>query len=91
VLHLCNGTDIVSISLEWRKEASKFMSPELERLIRIAREYREQNGFPADELARQVRSFAYGNTRLENDQITMDDIDNAMDSLRSKCEEPVRS
>ena len=65
------------------------MSEKLEYLIGIARKYREQHGFPAEERERQVRSFAYGNTRLENDEITKCDIDRAMDSLRAEREQPV--
>jgi hypothetical protein len=57
---------------------------ELEILIERAREYRKQYGFSDAEQERQVRSFAYGNTRLENDRITMVDIDNAMESLRTE-------
>jgi hypothetical protein len=56
----------------------------LEYLIQQAREYRQKYGFTEEEQDRQVRSFAYGNTRLENDQITMVDIDKAMDSLRAE-------
>lgn len=58
------------------------MSQQLEILIERAREYRRQHGFSDAEQERQVRSFAYGNTRLENDQITMRDIDKAIESLR---------
>jgi hypothetical protein len=54
----------------------------LDFLIETARKYRKENGFPADEKERQVRSFAYGNTRLENEAITKTDIDDAMRSLR---------
>lgn len=57
--------------------------PPLEVLIERAREYRRANGFSEEEEDRQVRSFAYGNTRLENDRITMVDIDNAMESLKA--------
>jgi hypothetical protein len=60
------------------------MSKELEYLLGVARKYREENGFPDDERDRQVRSFAYGNTRLENQDITKGDIDRAVDSLRSE-------
>ena len=34
----------------------------------------------------QVRSFAYGNTHLENDTITMSDIDQAVISLDKDCD-----
>lgn len=58
----------------------------LELLIERAREYRKRNGFSQEEQDRQVRSFAYGNTRLENDGITMAHIDEAMKSLRAGSE-----
>lgn len=58
--------------------------PNLDSLIERAREYRRQYGFSEAEQERQVRSFAYGNTRLENDRITMADIDRAMESLRTE-------
>jgi hypothetical protein len=61
------------------------MSKNLEHLLDMARKYRQQHGFPDEELDRQVRSFAYGNTRLENDNITMGDIDKAMESL-TECD-----
>jgi hypothetical protein len=66
------------------------MSKHLEQLLDAARKYRQQHGFPADELDRQVRSFAYGNTRLENDNITMRDIDKAMESLKTSDRTPDR-
>lgn len=59
------------------------MSNNLKQLIDIARKYREENNFSADEQDRQVRSFAYGNTHLENEHITKQDIDCAVDSLRA--------
>lgn len=60
------------------------MSKHLEYLLDVARAYRAENGFPDDERDRQVRSFAYGNTRLENDGVTRLDIDKAADSLRAE-------
>jgi hypothetical protein len=59
---------------------------DLDVLIERAREYRKKNGFSQEEQDRQVRSFAYGNTRLENDRITMSDIDKAMESLKTQRE-----
>jgi hypothetical protein len=56
----------------------------LDSLIERAREYRKQYGFSEEEQERQVRSFAYGNTRLENEGITMVDIDRAMESLKTQ-------
>lgn len=58
--------------------------PNLDSLIERARAYRKQYGFSEAEQERQVRSFAYGNTRLENDRITMGDVDRAMASLRAE-------
>jgi hypothetical protein len=60
------------------------MSKHLEYLLDVGRKYRAENGFPDDERDRQIRSFAYGNTRLENEDITKGDIDNAVDSLRAE-------
>jgi hypothetical protein len=57
---------------------------DLDLLIERAREYRKEHGFSEEEQDRQVRSFAYGNTRLENDRITMVDIDRAMESLKTE-------
>ena len=56
----------------------------LDFLINAARKYRQEKGFPQDERERQIRSFAYGNTRLENEAITKADIDEAMKSLKSE-------
>jgi len=65
------------------------MSQNLQYLLDIARKYREKHAFSPEERQTQVRSFAYGNTRLENDEITKHDIDNAVESLHSECEHPV--
>jgi hypothetical protein len=62
------------------------MSTHLEYLLDVARKYRAEHGFPDDERDQQIRSFAYGNTRLENQDITMSDIDEAVDSLRAERE-----
>lgn len=67
---------------------------QLDMLIERAREYRKRHGFSPEEQSRQVRSFAYGNTRLENDRITMAHIDEAMKSLgreSDRTELPSRS
>lgn len=58
--------------------------PNLEYLIERAREYRRMHGFSDEEQDRQVRSFAYGNTRIENDRITIGDVDKAMESLKAE-------
>ena len=51
----------------------------LERLIERAKKYR----MTPEERDAQVRSFAYGNTHMENESITMDDIQDAMTSLKA--------
>jgi len=63
------------------------MSRELERLLELARHYRMSK----EEQDEQVRSFAYGNTRLENEAITKEDISDAMVRLREKSDRPGRS
>ena len=62
---------------------------QLDYLIEMARKYRQEHGFPEEERARQVRSFAYGNTRLENTHITKEDIDEAVNTLRSESVSPI--
>ena len=52
----------------------------LEHLIETARKYKMS---PEDRDA-QVRSFAYGNTHIENESITRGDIDDAMMSLKAE-------
>lgn len=54
------------------------MSTKLDLLIERARKHKIS---PAEHDA-QVRSFAYGNAHLENETITREDIDRAVDSLR---------
>lgn len=53
----------------------------LERLIERAKKYR----MTPEERDAQVRSFAYGNTHMENESITMGDIQDAMTSLKADC------
>ncbi|HRJ20223.1 MAG TPA: hypothetical protein PLF84_14335 [Bryobacteraceae bacterium] len=55
------------------------MSDKLLFLIEQARRYR----MTSDEREEQVRSFAFGNTHLENDSITMDDINDAFGEMSS--------
>ena len=62
------------------------MDNNLQHLIDLAKNHR----ITPDEHEAQVRSFAYGNTRIENDAITKEDIDRAMTSLQSE-REPIRS
>jgi hypothetical protein len=56
------------------------MSPELNRLIEIARGYRMSE----EEKQEQKISFAYGNTRTENQDITWDTVKKAADELKTK-------
>ena len=58
------------------------MDRNLQYLIDAARKHTIT---PAEHEA-QVRSFAYGNTRIENELITKADIDRAMTSLQSERE-----
>jgi hypothetical protein len=68
------------------------MDRNLEHLINLARQYREENALSEAETSHQVRSFAFGNTHLENDAITRDDIDRAVESLRAEnVERPART
>ena len=53
------------------------MAKELEYLIEMARGHK----ITAKEHDAQVRSFTYGNTHLENKEITRADVDNAVESL----------
>lgn len=53
------------------------VSDKLLFLIEEARGYQ----MTSDEREAQVRSFAFGNTHLENDSITMDDIDHAIGEM----------
>ncbi len=52
----------------------------LDRLIDQARKYR----MTPEEQEAQIQSFAYGNTHLENDSITREDISQAAASLKTK-------
>ncbi len=56
------------------------MSEELSRLLEMARRVQMT---PAQE-EEQRRSFAYGNTKLENDAITMDTVNQAAEQLKSQ-------
>ncbi len=53
------------------------MSEELEKLLAMAKTVKMT---PAEQ-EKQRRSFAYGNARIENDQITWDEINRAADSI----------
>jgi len=56
------------------------MSPELSRLIELARGYR----MTEEEEQEQKISFAYGNTKTENADITWDTVKKAADELKSR-------
>jgi hypothetical protein len=86
VLQYCDDPGMLSVYICTKEKRRPNMSNHLNYLLEMAREYRNKNGFPDEEKARQVRSFAYGNTRLENDLITEGDIDVAVDSLRAERE-----
>ena len=58
----------------------KRMSQEdLQHLIDLAKKHK----ITEQERDAQIRSFTYGNTRLENESITRADVDKAVDSLKS--------
>ena len=54
------------------------MDINLQKLIELARKHR----ITAEEHDAQVRSFTYGNTHFENEAITREDVDKAVDALR---------
>jgi hypothetical protein len=56
------------------------MAKELEKLLEAAK-LRE---FTANEREEQRRSFAYGNTRIENPLITRETIDREADNMRAE-------
>ena len=67
------------------------MSDKLQFLIEQARNYQ----MTATEREEQIRSFAYGNTNLENSSITRADIEDAMNemvepTLCSDCDDAIR-
>jgi hypothetical protein len=53
--------------------ASSRTRPNLDQLIERARKHK----MTGEEREAQIRSFAYGNTHMENDKITREDIDRA--------------
>lgn len=52
---------------------TKGMSPELERLIELARDY----VMPPEEVEEQKRSFAYGQVAIENPDVTREMVEDA--------------
>ena len=58
------------------------MSEQLQRLIEAAR----QRPFGTEEREAQRRSFAYGNTNIENSRITREMIDQQAEALKVQAE-----
>lgn len=56
------------------------MSEDLDRLIEMARKVE----MTAEQAESQRRSFAYGNTKIENDSITWDTINRAAEQLKNE-------
>jgi len=56
------------------------MSQELEKLLDMARRVQ----MTPEEQEEQRRSFAYGNTKIENDSITRDTVNRAAETLKRK-------
>lgn len=56
------------------------MTKELERLLDAAK----SAPFTADEKEEQRRSFAYGNTKIENSRITREMVDQEAEALKEK-------
>jgi hypothetical protein len=56
------------------------MSPELNELIEMARRVQMSD----DEKQEQRISFAYGNTKFENEDITWDTVRKAAEGLKSR-------
>jgi hypothetical protein len=62
---------------------SQYMPNELQELLDAAK----VRAFPASEREAQRRSFAYGNTRIENPRITRQMVDEQAEKLRSQKKE----
>lgn len=56
------------------------MTDALQQLIEAAR----RSPFPEDEREAQRRSFAYGNTHIENERITREMVDEQAEVLKSE-------
>jgi len=56
------------------------MSEELDRQVEMARKVERA----AEQAESQRRSFAYGNTKIENDSITWDRINRAAEQLKNE-------
>ncbi len=59
------------------------MSKKLESLLAVAAKYK----MSAKEREAQRLSFAYGNTRIENDRITKDTVQQAANKLKTAADE----
>jgi hypothetical protein len=59
------------------------MPKELQQLIETAK----VRAFPAAEREEQRRSFAYGNTNIENPRITRQTVDQQAEKLRSQAKD----
>lgn len=64
--------------MELRREEEAAMSPELQTLLDKARRVE----MTPEEAEEQRRSFAYGNTKIENDSITRDTVNRAAEMLK---------
>lgn len=53
----------------------------LDALIEAAREYVRTHDMNTEQCKQQIRSFAYGNLKMHNPAITMEDIDRAIAEL----------
>jgi hypothetical protein len=73
---LCLSLSTCAASTEWDPN----MPIELQKLLDAAR----IRLFPAPEREAQRRSFAYGNTKIENPRITRQTVDEQAERLRSQ-------
>jgi len=60
------------------------MSDDLQQLIEAARHV----PFPEEEREAQRRSFAYGNTHIENERVTREMIDEQAEALKLESQTP---
>lgn len=61
------------------KKEGKVMTNYLQELVEAARRV----SFPSEEREAQRRSFAYGNTHIENDRITREMVDEQAEALNA--------
>lgn len=67
-------------NLSWSVGQEDAMSEELNKLLEMARRVE----MTPEQQEEQRRSFAYGNTKIENDSITWDRINRAAETLKNK-------